>query len=95
PVQAITPDSGKQVCYVASGVKSDRREVEIGEFNDEFIEIKNGLKEGERVLLHPPEGMETETPGQPAKSPQKEKNSPSAPATLPASSPVQAKKAAA
>ena len=29
--------------------------VEVGEFNDEFIEIKKGLKEGERVLLRPPD----------------------------------------
>jgi len=36
---------------VANGRKPECRTVEIGEFNDEFIEIKNGLKEGERVLL--------------------------------------------
>jgi HlyD family secretion protein len=55
PVQAVVPIEGKRVCYVANGLKPDRREVEIGEFNDEFIEIKSGIKEGERVLLRPPE----------------------------------------
>ncbi|MES2568776.1 MAG: hypothetical protein V4710_01825, partial [Verrucomicrobiota bacterium] len=51
PVQAISPFDGKQVCYVAGYGKPERREVTIGEFNDEFIEIKAGLREGERVLL--------------------------------------------
>jgi hypothetical protein len=63
PVQAVSLNEGKQVCYVASGLKPERREVEIGEFTDEFIEIKRGLKEGEVVLLRPPGGGETETGG--------------------------------
>ncbi len=60
PVQAVAFDGDKQVCFLGRGFKSDRREVEIGECNDEFIEIKNGLKEGERVLLRLPDGIETE-----------------------------------
>jgi len=60
PVQAVLLHEGKQVCYVAGGLKPERREVEIGEFTDEFIEIKHGLKEGEKVLLRPPEGAETD-----------------------------------
>ncbi len=54
PVQAVALDAGKQVCYVAGGLKPARREVQIGEANDEFVEIKSGLKEGEVVLLRPP-----------------------------------------
>jgi multidrug resistance efflux pump len=60
PVQAVVFDGDKQVCYLARGLKSDRREVTVGEFNDEFIEIKNGVKEGDRVLLRLPDGVETE-----------------------------------
>ena len=59
PVQAISPGDGKQICYVAGSFKPERREVDIGDFNDEFIEIKHGLKEGERVLLRLPDGVET------------------------------------
>lgn len=59
PVQAVSPDNGKEFCYVAAGFKPERREVEVGGFNDEFIEIKHGLKEGEQVLLHPPDGVGT------------------------------------
>ncbi len=58
PVQAVSASDGKQVCYVANGFKSDRREIEVGEFNNDFIEVKNGLKEGERVLLSMPAGAE-------------------------------------
>lgn len=60
PVQAVTLNEGKQVCYVVGGLKPVRREVAIGEFTDEFIEVKSGLKEGERVLLRTPDGVETD-----------------------------------
>jgi len=59
PVQAVVPQEGKQVCYIANGAKPECRVVEAGEFNDQFIEIKNGVKEGERVLLR---ALETPTP---------------------------------
>jgi len=87
PVQAISPDNGKQVCYVANGLRHERREVQIGEFNDEFIEIKKGLREGERVLLRTPaapEGPEEETPAKedkPAPADKKPQRPPSIPAT--------------
>jgi RND family efflux transporter MFP subunit len=67
PVQAISPDNGKQVCYVANGLKPERREVQVGEFNDEFIEVKQGLKEGERVLLRTPAAPESPEGVPPAK----------------------------
>jgi HlyD family secretion protein len=59
PVQSVSPLEGKQVCYLANGGKPECRTVEVGDFNDEFIEIKSGLKEGERVLLR---AVETQTP---------------------------------
>ncbi len=54
PIQAVVPEDGKQVCYVKSGGSSERREVQVGEFTDEFIEIRTGLREGEQVMLRPP-----------------------------------------
>lgn len=60
PVQAVSLNEGKQVCYVVGGLKPERREVEIGEFTDEFIEVKSGIKEGERVLLRTPDGVESD-----------------------------------
>jgi multidrug efflux pump subunit AcrA (membrane-fusion protein) len=59
PVQAVSPDGAKQICYVSGGFKPERREVQVGDFSDEFIEVKNGVKEGERVLLRLPDGVET------------------------------------
>ena len=53
PVQTVFPWNGKQACYIAGRGKPERRMVEIGEFNDEFIEIKSGLKVGEQVVLRP------------------------------------------
>ncbi len=95
PVQAISPEGDKQVCYLSHGAKPERREVEIGDFNDEFIEIKKGLREGDYVMLRPPiESGGPQTPDKEGKKPTEErKQTPSAPATLPASAPVTAKKA--
>lgn len=79
PVQAVSPNDGKQVCYVARGLKPERREVEVGQFNDEFIEIKSGLKEGERVLLRPPgsaEAGKSENGSTPSREPEKSKTPP-------------------
>jgi multidrug efflux pump subunit AcrA (membrane-fusion protein) len=93
PVQAVSPDGDKQVCYIGRGSNPERREVQIGEFNDEFIEIKNGLREGEMVLLGRPQGAETQGPAQPQdhKAPaDKAKEPAAAPATTPASKPATA-----
>jgi len=81
PVQAISPDNGKQICYVAGAFKPERREVEIGEFTDEFIQIKSGLKEGERVLLRLPDGVETNRNGKERKPPENRDEKPASPGT--------------
>jgi multidrug resistance efflux pump len=81
PVQAVLPEGDKQVCYLAGG---DKREVQTGELNDEFIEIKNGVKEGERVLLRRPDGVEPVKPSQEVKPPENGKPAPAKPAAPPA-----------
>jgi len=85
------PDGDKQVCFVARGPQPERREVEIGEFNDEFIQLKTGLKEGERVFLRPPDGFEGEKPSENHKAPEKQQKSPVLPAATPGALPTQAK----
>ena len=88
PLQAVSPDNGKQICYVAGGFKPERREVEVGEFTDEFIQVKSGLKEGERVLLRLPDGVEANRNGKetkPAENRNEKPAVPSAPAAAPAS----------
>jgi RND family efflux transporter MFP subunit len=51
PVQAVTEFEGKPVCYVKSGRSTERRAVEVGEANDQYIEVLGGLTEGEDVAL--------------------------------------------
>jgi len=78
PVQAVNPLEDKKVCYVVNGTKLEQREVEVGEFNDEFIEIKKGIKEGEKVCLRTPAGMEEKETdkAKPKAPPAKEKSKP-------------------
>ncbi len=58
PIQAVNPIEDKKVCYVVNGSTPEKREVEVGEFNDDFIEVKKGIKEGEKVCLRTPVGLE-------------------------------------
>lgn len=52
PIQAVTTSRGQQVCFVHNESETpDRVPVEVGMYNDKFIEIKTGLKEGDTVLL--------------------------------------------
>ncbi|MFQ6003808.1 MAG: efflux RND transporter periplasmic adaptor subunit, partial [Candidatus Zixiibacteriota bacterium] len=53
PVESVFEKEGKTVVYVlTSSAKS--REVEVGQKNSDYIVIKKGLKEGERVTLRDP-----------------------------------------
>jgi HlyD family secretion protein len=57
PLQAVTTVKGKQVCYVQNGDGGVTAvPVMVGNFNDQFIEIRSGLKEGDQVALTPPAG---------------------------------------
>lgn len=59
PIQSVVTVEDKKICYV-TGSPAERREVETGLFNDNFVEIKSGLTEGEKVLLNPPKWTEPE-----------------------------------
>ena len=59
PIQSVVTVEDKKVCYVA-GSPAHKRDVETGLFNDNFVEIKSGLTEGEKVLLNPPKWTEPE-----------------------------------
>lgn len=53
PIQAVTTYGGKQVAYLAGNMPR-AVPVQVGMYNNKFIEISSGLKEGDRVLLAPP-----------------------------------------
>lgn len=63
PLQCVTSHKGKQVCYVQKGGEPQPVPVTVGLFNHKFIEIREGLNPGDKILLSPPldassEGME-------------------------------------
>lgn len=60
PIQAVMLHEGRKVCVVASS-PPEIREVEPGAYNEKFVEIRRGLKEGEKVLLYKPVPFPTRT----------------------------------
>jgi len=55
PIQVVANRRGKKVLYVVSAQGSaQEREVKTGAFNATFVQIVEGLSEGEEVLLNPP-----------------------------------------
>ena len=58
PIQSVVLEDGRYVCYAGrNSSKAARREVEVGSFNEEFIEVKKGIADGESVLLRPPKSL--------------------------------------
>ena len=55
PLQAVSYLNNQRVVYVSSGGRPQIREVETGTFSESFIEIRSGLREGEEVMLLPPQ----------------------------------------
>jgi HlyD family secretion protein len=54
PVSALFGDGGQWTVFVvgADG-RAVARRVEIGQLNDEVAEVRAGLRQGEKVILHP------------------------------------------
>jgi HlyD family secretion protein len=53
PVQAIVQSGGDNYCYVDSNGRADRRHVKLGLSNDKSVEVRDGLADGDRVILNP------------------------------------------
>jgi HlyD family secretion protein len=53
PVQAVVQKAGKYYCWVQTPQGVEGRPVVLGMANNTRIEVKDGLAEGERVLLNP------------------------------------------
>lgn len=52
PIQSVVSIGGKHYVYVVKRGRKQLREVEIGKFNSQSIEIIRGLEEGEELLLY-------------------------------------------
>lgn len=53
PVTAVLPLKGKDYVYLITPDGPKRTEVQLGKTNDVLIEIKEGIKEGDRVAMNP------------------------------------------
>lgn len=62
PVQAVVQIDDQNWCHVRSGSGLERRPVKLGLTNDKFVQIVEGLAEGEEVVLNPMALMETGEP---------------------------------
>jgi len=51
PVQAVTEVDGKHVCYLVKEGKPIRTEVEVGESNEQLIQVLAGIQESDEVAL--------------------------------------------
>jgi HlyD family secretion protein len=51
PVNGVTEVNGEQICYVISDAGTERRVVEVGDSNELYVEIRDGLTAGEKVAL--------------------------------------------
>jgi RND family efflux transporter MFP subunit len=60
PREALTERGGRKVVFVLDGQKVSKREVVLGLGDDEIVEIRQGLEEGERIVVR---GLETLTDG--------------------------------
>lgn len=58
PLQSVLPHDGGQICFVSKGGQIEMRAVKVGLNNDRWVQILEGLEEGEIVLLSPPAGYE-------------------------------------
>ena len=52
PVQAVLAIADKQIGYVLTPAGPERRELLVGQSNQSMVEIKEGVKEGEQVILN-------------------------------------------
>lgn len=63
PVQSIEVDQDdKHYCYVSADGALQRRAITTGQFNEEFIEVRDGLKPGENVAISLPKKAEIDSP---------------------------------
>ncbi|MDA1229299.1 MAG: efflux RND transporter periplasmic adaptor subunit [Planctomycetota bacterium] len=53
PIQSVISTSGHYFTFVVVANEAERRELRIGDANDEYMEILDGVAEGESVIMNP------------------------------------------
>lgn len=63
PVQSVFRSGEETLCFVArAGRDPEKRVVEIGRFNEKWVQVTKGLEEGEEVVLSLPLGVTLQPP---------------------------------
>jgi RND family efflux transporter MFP subunit len=52
PIPAVAGQDGQYHCYVVDGGIAQRRQVVLGDNTDTHVEVKDGLREGEQVVVN-------------------------------------------
>ncbi len=58
PVQSVFVENGEHIVFLKTVGGYRRQLVETGAFNNDFIELKSGVEEGDKVFLRMPTGYE-------------------------------------
>src|SRR5690606_33120608 len=53
PVQSVTAEGSQRIVFVNKGGKPEKRVVEVGDYNDKFMQVVSGVNPGERVVMNP------------------------------------------
>ncbi len=86
PVQCVQSRGSDSYCQVVHSAGMEIRKVKTGDYNDKFVEIKEGLKEGEKVAMTAftlPEAEEAGAPKAPGKERERDKEFPGEPPQVP------------
>ncbi len=77
PVQAVTQIKDQNWCYVDAGGSAERRTVQLGRTNGKFVVIREGLDEGDHVVLNPMAILDEESEADSSISPEEDPQDPS------------------
>ena len=54
PVQAVVIDGGRTFVYCRKNGQLQQQEIQLGQRNESFVEVVDGLQQGDRIQLNPP-----------------------------------------
>lgn len=61
PLEAVFAKDSLKFAYIKSGFSVEKRQIELGEANNDVVIINKGLKENDIVFLSKPEGLESKS----------------------------------
>lgn len=61
PIEGLLKKEGKNIVYLVKGNSFEHKEVKLGAYNNDYVVIEEGLKEGDRIALGDPTKYKEET----------------------------------